>query len=108
MKKRIFALLIATLLILSLFAGCSKSTDTPATTEAPEEVVTTGEIGVVKDSTLTELVTIINRMKEDHGIEGIILGCTELPLILNSVNCPVRCFDAVNIHLKKLVFLAME
>ena len=56
------------------------------------------EIGIVKESTLTELVEIINRMKEDNGIEGIILGCTELPLILNSDNCPVRCFDAVDIH----------
>ena len=66
------------------------------------------EIGIVKESTLTELVDIINRMKEDDGIEGIILGCTELPLILNSDNCPARCFDAVDIHLKKLVSLAME
>ena len=65
------------------------------------------EIGIVKESTLSELVTIINRMKEDHGIEGIILGCTELPLILNSDNCPVTCLDAVDIHLKKLVSLAM-
>lgn len=55
-----------------------------------------------------ELVSIINRMKKDDGIEGIILGCTELPLILNSANCPVRCFDAVDIHLKKLISLAME
>ena len=66
------------------------------------------EKGIVKESTLAELVTMINRMKEDYGIEGIILGCTELPLILNSDNCPVKCFDAVDIHLKKLVSLAME
>lgn len=66
------------------------------------------EIGVVKESTLAELVSIINRMKKDDGIEGIILGCTELPLILNSSNCPVKSFDAVDIHLKKLISLAME
>ena len=66
------------------------------------------EMGIVKESTLTEFVTIIDRMKGDDGIEGIILGCTELPLILNSDNCPVSCFDTVDIHLKKLVSLAME
>ena len=66
------------------------------------------ETGIVKETTLIELVTMINRMKEDNGIEGIILGCTELPLILNSDNCPVTCFDAVDIHLKKLISLAME
>lgn len=66
------------------------------------------EVGAVKESTLAELVNIINRMKDDDGIEGIILGCTELPLILNSDNCPIKCFDAVDIHLKKLIALAME
>ena len=66
------------------------------------------EKGIVKETTLQELVQIIGRMKEDHSIEGIILGCTELPLILNAGNCPVKCFDAVEIHIKKLVELAME
>lgn len=51
------------------------------------------------ESTLKKLTGIINRMKEESGIEGIILGCTELPLILNSGNCPVECFDAVDIHI---------
>lgn len=66
------------------------------------------EKGIVKESTLKELTDIISRMKKEDGIEGVILGCTELPLILNSDNCPVMCFDSVEIHLKKLVSLAME
>ncbi|MBO4496441.1 MAG: amino acid racemase [Clostridiales bacterium] len=66
------------------------------------------EQGIVKESTLAELVGIITRMRDEDGIEGVILGCTELPLILNSENCPVPCFDSVEIHLKKLVKLAME
>ena len=66
------------------------------------------EKGIVKESTLAELTDIINRMKEDDGIEGLILGCTELPLILNSDNCPVKCVDSVELHLKKLIKLAME
>ena len=66
------------------------------------------ERGIVKESTLKELNDIINRMKADDGIEGVILGCTELPLILNKDNCPVECFDAVEIHIRKLISLAME
>ena len=66
------------------------------------------EKGIVKESTLAELTEIINRMKEEDGIEGLILGCTELPLILNSENCPVKCFDSVELHLKKLIELAMK
>ena len=64
------------------------------------------EQGIVKESTLKELVGVINKMRADHGIEGVILGCTELPLILNSGNCPVECFDAVEIHIRKLISLA--
>ena len=65
------------------------------------------EVGIVKESTLKELTDIINRMKDENGIEGVILGCTELPVILNNDNCPVTCFDAVEIHIKKLIELAI-
>ena len=63
--------------------------------------------GLVKESTLKELTDVINGMKEKDGIEGVILGCTELPLILNPGNCPVACFDAVEIHIRKLIKLAL-
>lgn len=66
------------------------------------------EVGIVKDSTLEEFITIINKMKNDYGIEAVILGCTELPLLLNSNNCPICCLDAVEIHINKLISLVME
>ena len=66
------------------------------------------EFGIVKDSTLQEFISIINKMKNYFGIEAIILGCTELPLLLNTENCPICCLDAVEIHIKKLIDLAME
>ncbi len=66
------------------------------------------EKGIVKESTLKELQDVINRMKEENGIEGVILGCTELPLILNQDNCPVACFDAVEIHIRRLIDLSVK
>ncbi|MDD6038995.1 MAG: amino acid racemase [bacterium] len=66
------------------------------------------ERGIVKESTLKEFLAIIEKMKEEDEIEAIILGCTELPLLLNSDNCPIPCLDAVEMHLKKLIALAME
>lgn len=66
------------------------------------------ELGIVKESTLREFVAIINKMKQTQGIEAVILGCTELPLILNPDNCPVHCLDAVEIHLEKLISLAVD
>lgn len=65
------------------------------------------EKGIVKESTLKEFTEIINNMKTRHGIQALILGCTELPLLLNSTNCPVTCLDAVEIHIKKLIELAV-
>ena len=61
------------------------------------------ELGIVKESTLKEFTDIISRMQAEDGIEAVILGCTELPLLLNRENCPVDCMDSVEIHLKKLV-----
>lgn len=66
------------------------------------------EVGIVKESTLQEFNEIIKKMKETHQIEAIILGCTELPLLLNDANCVLPCLDSVEIHIKKLVELALD
>ena len=47
----------------------------------------------------------IKKLKDEKGIEGIILGCTELPLALNDQNTPVKCLDIMAIHIEKLVQL---
>ena len=65
------------------------------------------ENGIVKESTLREFQDIITKMKENDGIEALVLGCTELPLLLNNGNCPVPCLDSVEIHIKELIELAL-
>ncbi len=64
------------------------------------------EVGIVKESTLKEFTDIIEKLKKEQGIQALILGCTELPLLLNKDNCPVDCLDSVEIHLQKLIELA--
>jgi len=66
------------------------------------------EVGIVKESTLQEFNEIIQKMQKEHNIEAIILGCTELPLLLNSDNCQLPCLDSVAIHIKKLIELAQD
>lgn len=66
------------------------------------------EFGIVKESTLQEFNAIINEMQKEHQIEAIILGCTELPLLLNDENCPLPCLDSVAIHIDKLIELAQR
>ena len=46
-------------------------------------------------------------MKEKQEIEAVILGCTELPLLLNNDNCILPCMDSVDIHIKRLIKLAV-
>lgn len=66
------------------------------------------EIGVVKESTLNEFNAIIKKMKDEQHAEAVILGCTELPLLLNDKNCVLPCLDSVRIHIQKLIELAMQ
>ena len=66
------------------------------------------ELGIVKESTLQEFNEIIKKMQDVYGIEAVVLGCTELPLILNDENCLLPCLDSVAIHIKKLIELAQD
>lgn len=68
-----------------------------------ERILTELELGTVKESTLVEFQAIIKKMQQAHGIEAVILGCTELPLLLNPDNCPVLCLDSVEIHINDLI-----
>lgn len=61
------------------------------------------EIGVVKQDTLREFQKIIERMKAEDGIEAVVLGCTELPLLLNDEVSPLPCLDTMKIHVRALV-----
>ena len=65
------------------------------------------ELGLVKESTLREFQSIIKRMQAEDCIEAVILGCTELPLLLDEENCPVSCLDSVEIHINELIKVAM-
>ena len=66
------------------------------------------ENGIVKESTLTEFQEIIRKMKEQEGIEAVVLGCTELPMILNEGNSPVAVLDSVEIHIQELIKFSIE
>lgn len=59
------------------------------------------EDGIVKEQTRVEFLRIIERMREEDGIEAVILGCTELPLILRDIDVPV--LNTVEIHVRALV-----
>ena len=59
-------------------------------------------VGVLKDESKKKLLKIIEHLK-DKGVQGIILGCTELPLIVKEKDVDIPVFDTTYIHALKAV-----
>lgn len=66
------------------------------------------EYGIVNPETLRGFQKIIERMRQEDGIEAVILGCTELPLLLNDAVSPVPCLDTMKIHIRRLIDCILE
>ncbi|WP_241591710.1 aspartate/glutamate racemase family protein [Rosenbergiella epipactidis] len=65
------------------------------------------ERGIVNQETQAVFISIIKRMYRDEGIEAIILGCTELPILFTDVELPVKALDTIDIHIES-IFKALE
>ena len=52
-------------------------------------------------------VWIINRLIEEEGAEGVILGCTEIPLLIKQDDVTVPVFDTTYIHVEAAVKYAL-
>ena len=53
--------------------------------------------------TCAGLVAIVNRLKERDGVEAVILGGTELPLILRGANAELPFLDTTRLHAERIV-----
>ncbi len=61
------------------------------------------EWGIIKDETRAALLAIVKRMIERDGIDSIILGCTELPLILPAQAYGIPFLNTAAIHVEEIV-----
>lgn len=61
------------------------------------------EQGVIKATTKQYLIRIVNDMIASSHIEGLILGCTEIPLILNQADFEIPVYDTTQIHVNRAV-----
>jgi len=64
-------------------------------------------LGEIKDSSREQLKLIMKNLA-DNGAQGIILGCTELPLLVKQEDCPVPLFDTTTIHAEAAVEYALK
>ncbi len=61
------------------------------------------EIGLIKDKTRAEFLKIARRIEKESETEGVILGCTELPLIMSGEDFSGACLDTTQIHIDEIV-----
>lgn len=64
-------------------------------------------LGKIQESSKTEYIKIINDLIQD-GAEGVILGCTEIPLLIKQKDVPVPVLDTARIHAEKAVMEALK
>lgn len=62
--------------------------------------------GVIKDSSRAEYIAIIEELRK-RGAEGVILGCTEIPLLIKSGDAPIPVFDTTMLHARAAVDWAL-
>ncbi|HEX2966828.1 MAG TPA: amino acid racemase [Syntrophorhabdaceae bacterium] len=61
------------------------------------------ELGIIKDSTREELLFIAKRMVEEDRIDSLILGCTELPLVLTESKFGIPFLNTSAIHCESII-----
>lgn len=61
------------------------------------------EIGIVNNETKKEFLNIINNMINRDHIQGVILGCTELPMLIKKQDTTIHLFNTTEIHVNKIV-----
>jgi len=63
--------------------------------------------GLIKLKSKERYVKIVKKIKE-KGAEGIVLGCTEIPLLIKEKDCGVRLYDTTLIHAEKALNYAIS
>lgn len=58
--------------------------------------------GIIRDSSRKKLLNIINK-NDKKEIYGVVLGCTEIPLIINQSDLDIPVFDTTRIHVEKAI-----
>ena len=64
--------------------------------------------GIINSDSKQKYADIITRLVAEEGAEGVILGCTEIGLLVKQADSSVPLFDTTEIHAKAAVKYALE
>ena len=62
---------------------------------------------ILRPESKARYLAIIDRMTREDGIQGVILGCTEIPLLIKPEDVELPTFDSMTIHAKAAVEQAL-
>jgi aspartate racemase len=63
--------------------------------------------GIVRDEARQAYIDVIEALRK-RGAEGVILGCTEIPLLIKAADSPVPVFDTTALHAAAAVDFALR
>jgi aspartate racemase len=68
-----------------------------------KKIVEELENGIVNNETKMEFLNIIDQMMNRDNIQGVILGCTELPMLIQNEDLTIHLLNTTEIHVNKIV-----
>jgi aspartate racemase len=80
--------------------------DEPGRTAVHDVIYRELAFGTIRDESRRTYIDIIRGLK-DRGAQGIILGCTEIPLLVKEKDSPVPVFDTTALHAAAAVAFAL-
>ena len=63
--------------------------------------------GEIKPESRSLYLTIIDKLKKDAGAEAVILGCTEIAMLVQQPHTDIQLFDTTAIHAERAVGMAL-
>jgi len=73
-----------------------------------EKIVSELGVGIMLEETRNRFLDITQRMIEEESIQGLILGCTEIPLLLTKGELGIPFFDTSKIHAQSALSYCMS
>ena len=64
--------------------------------------------GEIKENSKKYFVDVINNMVKENGIKGIILGCTEIEMLVKQSDLTIPIFDTTQSHIDSIVEYSLE
>jgi aspartate racemase len=64
--------------------------------------------GVFSEPAVAYFQKVIDRMKQDEGCDAVVMGCTEIPLIMNDGNSPLPTLDSTRLLARAAIRRSIE